>query len=413
MLEPDSTVQEDLHGGHAPWLSGRDRPVRSALDRDIRCGVLVVGAGITGALVAQHLRALGHDVCIIDRERPGYGSTAASTAMLLWEIDCSLSELTDRYGFERAADIYRRSARAVSGLKSLVGALGLSCAFRPRHSLYLAGPETTERELLVEHSLRTRASLAGEYLDYRTLLGTFGFDRAGAIHSPGSADADPLLLAHALLTSCVANGARIFDAQALIYDSAPNAVHVTLDSGRTIEAGHVVLATGYVMPDFIKAPLHRTSSSWAIATPPQDPASLWRDGVLIWEASEAYSYLRTTTDNRIIIGGEDDPAMCEPADRNAAMPAKTATILATLARLCPQANACADYVWSGTFGETADGLPLIGTVPGHKRVLAAYGYGGNGITFSFLASRLIARMIAGRRERWHDDFALDRPGTTD
>jgi glycine/D-amino acid oxidase-like deaminating enzyme len=413
MLEPDSTVQEDLHGGHAPWVSGRGRPARTVLDKDIRCGVLVVGAGITGALLAQHLRALGHDVCVIDRERPGYGSTAASTAMLLWEIDCTLSELTDRYGFERAADIYRRSVRAVSGLISLVGALGLSCAFRPRRSLYLAGPETSERELLAEHSLRTRAKLEGEYLDFRTLLRTFGFDRVGAIHSPGSADADPLLLAHALLTAAVSDGARIFDAQALTYDSAPDAVNVTLDSGRTIEAGHVVLATGYVMPDFIEAPLHRTSSSWAIATPPQQPAALWRDGVLIWEASDAYSYLRTTTDNRIIIGGEDDAAMCEPADRNAAMPAKTAAILATLAMLCPRANARADYVWSGTFGETEDGLPLIGAVPGHERLFAAYGYGGNGITFSFLASRLIARMIAGRRERWHDDFAIDRSGSGD
>lgn len=413
MLEADSTVQDDLHGGCAPWVSGQGKPARLSLERDVRCGVLIVGAGITGALAAQHLRALGHDVCVIDRERPGYGSTAASTAMLLWEIDCTLSELTDRYGFERAAGIYRRSVGAVSGLMSLVSQLGLSCAFRARHSLYLAGPRTSERALLAEHSLRSRAHLAGEYLDFRTLRRAFGFDRVGAIHSPGSADADPLLLAHALLASAVAHGARIFDAQAVTYDSAGEAVHVTLDNRCTIEAGHVVLATGYVMPDFIEAPLHRTSSSWAIATPPQEPAALWRDGVLIWEASDAYSYLRTTTDNRIIIGGEDDPAICEPAARDAAMPAKSAAILSTLSKLCPRANARADYVWSGTFGETEDGLPLIGPVPGRDRVFAAYGYGGNGITFSFLASRMIARMIAGQRERWHDDFAIDRSGTGD
>jgi glycine/D-amino acid oxidase-like deaminating enzyme len=54
-------------------------------------------------------------------------------------------------------------------------------------------------------------------------------------------------------------------------------------------------------------------------------------------------------------------------------------------------------------------LPLIGEVPGYPRVLAAYGYGGNGITFSFLASRLIGKMIAGEREPWFDDLAIDRP----
>ncbi|WP_442063265.1 hypothetical protein, partial [Rhizobium johnstonii] len=35
---------------------------------------------------------------------------------------------------------------------------------------------------------------------------------------------------------------------------------------------------------------------------------------------------------------------------------------------------------------TVDGLPLIGPVPETPHVFAAYGYGGNGITFSYLSS---------------------------
>ena len=70
------------------------QPVRPFVDRDFRCEILVVGAGITGSLAAEHLAAQGHEVCIIDRQRPGLGSTTASTAMLLWEIDSSLNDLT-------------------------------------------------------------------------------------------------------------------------------------------------------------------------------------------------------------------------------------------------------------------------------------------------------------------------------
>jgi glycine/D-amino acid oxidase-like deaminating enzyme len=163
------------------------------------------------------------------------------------------------------------------------------------------------------------------------------------------------------------------------------------------------------MPDFVKTDLHKTASSWAIATPPQNPDSLWRDGVLIWEASDDYLYARTTADNRIVIGGEDDDTIVEPEARDALMPTKSAIILKKLQALCPKANATADFVWSGAFGETEDGLPLIGDVPGYPRIHAAYGYGGNGITFSYLASRLIGKMIAGQREPWYDDFAIDRP----
>ena len=368
-----------------------------------------MGAGITGSLMAEHLTALGHDVCIIDRERPGYGSTAASTAMLQWEIDCPLTELTAFYGFERAADVYRRSLQAVSELKSLIDDKGLKCVFRHRSSLYLAGDGAGARDLRAEHDLRTRAGLPGAYLDYRTLRREFSFDREAAILSPGSADADPLCLSHALVAVAVARGASIFDAEAVSYDSTARGVLVGLDSGLWIEAERVVLATGYVMPDFLKTDLHTTASSWAIATPPQTPDALWRDGVLIWEASEKYLYARTTADNRIIIGGEDDNEIVDPTKRDELMPKKAAAILDKLKVLYPKANATADFVWSGAFGETTDGLPLIGQVPGHPRLFAAYGYGGNGITFSFLASRMIGQMIAGRHEPWFQHFAVDRP----
>ena len=41
-------------------------------------------------------------------------------------------------------------------------------------------------------------------------------------------------------------------------------------------------------------------------------------------------------------------------------------------------------------------------------IYAAYGYGGNGITYSYLASRMIAASLAGDDKPWFDDFAIDR-----
>jgi glycine/D-amino acid oxidase-like deaminating enzyme len=64
--------------------------------------------------------------------------------------------------------------------------------------------------------------------------------------------------------------------------------------------------------------------------------------------------------------------------------------------LWPAAKTDIGFRWSGTFDTTSDGLPLIGPVPGAKGIYAAYGYGGNGITFSFLAARLIGDLIAGK-----------------
>jgi len=102
---PDSenAEQADLRGGRSPWFAAGKHPVHRDLAENIKCDALIVGAGITGSLIAERLTRQGLDVVIIDREFPGRGSTAASTSMLLWEIDRSLTELTQLYGFERAS----------------------------------------------------------------------------------------------------------------------------------------------------------------------------------------------------------------------------------------------------------------------------------------------------------------------
>lgn len=408
MLDPDDTRQGDLRNGSSPWRAGPARPASRELDADIRCDVVIVGGGITGALAAEHLTARGLDVVLVDREREGFGSTAASTAMLQWEIDLSLRRLAELYGFDKAADVYRRSFKAVEGLREHIAQLGLGCAFLPRDTVYLAAGEVGPRELLDEWTLRERADLPGTLLDHATLLGAFNFDRAAAIVSPGSAEADPLSLCHALLRVAAGRGARLIRDEAAVYDSTHRGASVQLAGGSTIEAGHVVLATGYVMPDCVSSELHRVASSWALATLRQPPSGLWPGPALVWEASEDYIYCRTTTDGRIIIGGEDEETD-DPDRRRMLGPAKTEALLGKLRALVPAAEPTLGQAWSGAFGQTADGLPLIGRVPGQPRMLAAYGYGGNGITFSFLASRIIGALIAGEEAPWFRHFAIDRP----
>ena len=130
---------------------------------------------------------------------------------------------------------------------------------------------------------------------------------------------------------------------------------------------------------------------------------------MIWEATQDYHYARTTADGRIVFGGEDDRIRLEPAAREAATPVKSERLKSALMSLWPAAETRVDYRWSGTFDTTDDGLPLIGNVPGFTNIYAAYGYGGNGITFSFLAAELIARRISGRTSLLFDTFAIDRP----
>jgi glycine/D-amino acid oxidase-like deaminating enzyme len=407
-LDPDDTGQADLRGGRSPWSATGRRTFRSDVVDNVKCDALVVGGGITGSLIAERLTRQGLDVVIIDRERPGRGSTVASTSMLLWEIDRSLTELSEIYGFERASRAYFSSLHAVSGLKTLIHELGIACEMRARDSLYLA-TGSTGNELIAEHRLRERAGLPGEFIEHAKLLDIFGIARAGAIASPGAADADPMRLARGLLGVAVARGARLFDAEAVDFDAGSGSIVTGLTGGHEIEARSVVLATGYAMPAIVHSTIQSVSSSWAIATPPQ-PGNIWRNGALIWENRKNYLYARTTAAGRIVIGGEDSESIIEPGERDRLIPEKTRLLAQRLAALWPAAKIEIEFRWSGAFDTTRDGLPLIGPVPGAKGIYAAYGYGGNGITFSFLAAQLIGNLIAGSTSRLLDDFALDRDG---
>ncbi len=402
------TSHSDLVGGRSPWGGEARRPRSQAFEDSFKVDVAIIGGGITGALTAQNLTALGFSVCVIDRERPGLGSTSASTAMLEWEIDAPLTELAGYYGFERASAIYRRSHAAVSGLSTLMASLGIDCAFRPRPTLYITGEEQAPDSLIEEMLLRERAGLPGRFLPSAELAALFGIHRAGAIHSPGSAEADPLRMAWGLLHWSAAHGARLIDATATAFHEEGGRVTVETDTPYVIEARHVVLATGYVMPGFVMPEIHRIASSWAVATEPQPADALWPERALIWEASEPYLYMRTTVDNRIVIGGEDE-AIDDPTLRDAKLPAKAQALSEKLQRLWPAARPVLSHAWCGAFGETEDGLPLIGRVPGTQSLFAAYGYGGNGITFSYMAAQMAGAFARGDWRNWFDDFALDRP----
>ena len=393
--------------GRSPFGRMALQPWYNPLREDVSVDVAIVGGGISGALIAEHLTARGYSVAIVDRDEANLTSTAASTAMLRWEMDTSLSDLSFHHGFEKASALYKRSVVAVSSLGKLIERLNIACGFRRRSSLYLANSPGGARELQQEAALRKRAGLPGDYFSHPYLMTEFEIERDGGILSPGAAEVDPLLLSWGLLSVAADRGALLVKATVTKIEADASATTIATEGRHVIRARNVVLATGHAMPGVAMPKAHRVTSSWAMATVPQHPGRLWRDRTFLWEGSHPSLFVRTSEDNRIIIGGEDE-AIGTPALRDAKTAEKVESLREKLQRLWPQADTSVDYRWAGTFGETEDGLPMIGPVPGMESVFAAYGYGRNGIAFSFMAALMIGAFVAGERRSWFDDFALDR-----
>src|SRR4029453_8679844 len=97
------------------------------------------------------------------------------------------------------------------------------------------------------------------------------------------------------------------------------------------------------------------TSTWAFAPPPQ-PRAIWGSAELIWEASNPYLYIRTTSDGRVVVGGEDEDIDGEAA-RDALLPTKIEALQKKTKALLPWIDATADFAWAGPFGESEKALP--------------------------------------------------------
>lgn len=403
------TRKLDLRTGRPVWYAYPAPSVpNSKLVRDAKGDVAVIGMGISGAMVAEMLTDAGHSVICIDRRGPLMGSTPATTALVLFEIDQPLSILSRQLGRQRAERAWRRSRLALMNLKARIDELAIRCNVETKQSLYLAGDMLDAAALRKEAEARRRAGIHATYLVSQALSEKFGLQRDGAILSHDNLALDPRKLTAGFFRKAHERSARFYaPVEATRVESSRNEVVIATAGGPTITASHVVLATGYeLVADLVPATDHRIISTWAIATRPQKRA-LWPGTAFIWEASDPYLYLRATADGRVICGGEDED-FTDEARRDMLTPEKTARISQKLKRLLPQLDTTAEFAWAGAFGTTTTGLPAIGKIPRHPRIHAIMGYGGNGITYSRIAAEIVSAAISGDDDTDSDLFGFQR-----
>ena len=392
------TVHRDLRSGLSIWADKRKPSVpHGKLQGDVDCEVAVIGSGISGSLIAEGLTDAGLDVAIFDRRPPVSGSTPASTAMLQYEIDTPLHQLSSRIGKDRAQRIWRRSRLAVDALRERSERLGIDAGQITRSSIYLDGNVLDAKGLELEAQARREVGFEIELLTPKETNDRYGIRGRHAIIGYGNYTADPVRLAAGFLNVAATRGARIFSPEEIVgVRDERGRVALTAASGHRVIANHVIFATGYEMLKGIPKKGNTIISSWSIATKPQ-PRSIWPTAALIWEASDPYLYIRTTPEGHVICGGEDEEISDEKL-RDSKLEEKAAALSKKLAALLPDLETTAEFMWAGSFGDSRTGTPTIGRIPGMNNCYAAMGYGGNGITFSVMASQILRSAITGEAD---------------
>lgn len=399
----------DVVSHSAFWLLKNGLPpAYSTLREHIECDVLVVGAGITGALVADALLNRGVDVVLIDKDDIASGSTSGSTALLQYEIDTHLIDLTRMYDRTRAERAFWACHEAIDKIEALCLELGISHAFSRKKSAYFASTSSDVKILQAEHAARECAGIHVDYLDKSEIKKLFSFSKPAALLSHQGGEVDPFLLTERLIARAVGRGLRVYDRSGMdSFQNKDDYIRVKTDHGYRIRAKHVIMSSGYEAQKYLPKNLVKLNSSFAMVTKPVNDFTGWHEQCLLWETARPYFYMRTTSDQRILIGGQDKPFRNALA-RDALIDHQTKKLWKTFKKMFPKIPAEYGYSWGGTFGETRDGLAYIGELPEFPHVHFACGYGGNGITYSVIAAEILADGICGSPHPDAHIFAFDR-----
>src|SRR6188474_3346267 len=154
-----------LRSGEAYWLL-KNGIINSypSLRENLTCDVLVVGGGITGALMAFQLSGEGYRVVLLDKRDVSLGSTCATTALLQYEIDEPLYRLIDTVGKRAAVDSYIEGIAAIRKIERIINRVKEDCGFERKASCYVAHNYSSMEWLFKEFETRLSMGMKVKWL---------------------------------------------------------------------------------------------------------------------------------------------------------------------------------------------------------------------------------------------------------
>ena len=201
----------NIRSGFPFWLIKDGLPYTyPKLERSIKSDVVVLGAGISGALACYHLIEAGVDCIVIDARTIGLGSSCASTSLLQYEIDTPLCELVNKVGYKNAVRSYELCSQAIDKLADIAKKIKFK-DFQYKKSLYYAAYNKDLDFVKREFAIRKENGFKVSFLDKDEIKKKYGFESAGAILSAQGGQTNAYSFMHALHQYSEKKGLRIFD----------------------------------------------------------------------------------------------------------------------------------------------------------------------------------------------------------
>jgi glycine/D-amino acid oxidase-like deaminating enzyme len=351
--------------------------------------VAVVGSGLPALAAAVELSRRGQRVAALGAapagEPRGLGLALLGPGRPYTRVARALGRSAARLLWAAGCENHLR-------LRAFVDEVHRDCGYALRGSFLLAADRAEASELAESEDLLRDDGFPGEFLDHYMLETRFdlqGFP--GAYWAAEDAEVDAALLRDALVDAARAAGIAFLPGAVRAVVAEASSVRVETEDG-AVRAGAGVVATdgaaSEVLPDL--RPLLRPAASGRLRAAPLAGAVLptavrTADGRLAWHGREGTVLLCAT-------GPLDERS----PDR-----------LDTLATRIP-VDLVSARRWDEAGEVTADGLPLVGRLPGRPLAVAC-GFGAFSPGFAFAAARWVADALLTGTDPTPDPLRVARP----
>ncbi|MFZ0140918.1 MAG: FAD-dependent oxidoreductase [Aeromicrobium sp.] len=367
------------------WLDRTLVPSTNPLPE--RVDDLVVGAGLTGLTAALLMARAGRQVAVVEARHVGAVTTGNTTGKVSLLQGTKLSQML------------RLQSKAV--VEAYVGAnlegqqwLLRFCAdhgvpVQTRDAITYAADESEVDAARREHDAAQTVGLDVRWVDRLDVP----FPFHGGTLLPDQAQFDPMDVLEALVAQLHAHGGTVHEGSRVVAVSKHGRPRATLEDESTVEAEHVILATGTPMLDrglyFAKVEPLR---SYALAF---DTADI-PDGMFLSAGSATRSIRDALAPGRrkLVVGGNGHTVGRVDSELQ-----HLDDLRAWTERHFPAA--VETHAWSAQDYRSHDGIPYVGQLPlGRGHIHLATGFDKWGMTNGVAAARNLTARILGDKPSW-------------
>jgi len=359
--------------------------------------VVIIGAGITGLSTALQLQQQGKSCILIEANNIGFGTTGGTTAHLNTFFDTPYNKVIKNFSLQKAELLFQSAKEAMAIIKDNAAGFGIDCNLEDTTGYLFSLNAKQDEELDDIVVAGKKVGLEINFINDSPF--PIPYLKIASIEN--QAQFHPLKYIIGLARAFERAGGTIV--QNCMVTNITGDEMLTIETSQfTIKATHAVYAThippGVNLLHFRCVPYR----SYAIAVKLKNnnyPLALGYD------MQDPYHYYRTQEidgEQFLIAGGEDHKTGHE--ENTGACFRRLESYVKSYFEVDKIV-----YRWSSQYFEPADGLPYIGYLPGsNSNIFVATGYGGNGMTYSSIAAKIISDMIIEGKSEYQELFDPSR-----